>query len=149
MLESAVWVSAENNRQRGFMAPPPGVRPSDIATLFLYAYWRFQEIYLSAIWAVAITMVPTFICWWAQGQHYLPRSHALHEMEGKVMLCLFVVAFLLVLYRCARPDWHIWRRLHRVASLQGLNLHSQSNGTIIDWLWAGSDHTEPGLPANG
>ena len=130
------------------MAPPDGVRQSDIATLFLYAYWRFQEIYLSAIWAVGITAVPTFIYWWAQGQRHLPRSRALHHLEHEVIFCVFAFAFLLVLYRYTRPDLHIWRRLQRVASLQGLTLRSQSNGAIVDWIWAGSDDTELRLPAN-
>jgi len=115
------------------------MRPSNSAVSFLYAYYRFQEIYLSAIWAGIITMAPTFIYWWAQGKGYLPRLHALRRIEWKVMPWLFAAAFLVVLFRYVRPDWVIGRRLRRVGSSQALDLQSHANGFAIDWVWASYD----------
>jgi hypothetical protein len=118
------------------MTPPPGVRPSETATSFLYAYWRFQEIYLSAIWAGCICLGPFLIYLWAQGQGYLPKSRAIRHVEGTVVFWLFVAAFAVVWYRYVRPDLVIRRRLEAAALWYGLNLQSRANGLAIDWIWA-------------
>ncbi len=129
------------------MSAPPGWRQGQTALLVKRAYWRFQEIYMSVIWGVAIPFLMMFFYWWAQGKGWLPRSHAIRRVEGKVVAGACALGFLLSCYRYAKPDWVIGHRLRRAAAALRLALEANANDEALDWIWACYDESQLQLAA--
>ncbi len=105
---------------------------------FVYAYWRFTEIYISLGAALLATVACWAIYFWAASKRVIPHLSIEHHRAAllRAVLASFAIAFLFFFRGFARPDWVIRRRLRQVASTLGLDLTVGANGTVSDWVWA-------------